>query len=158
MMSNTPSPNFPTSFFASTGPIPLIIPLPRYFSIPSREFGALARRLSARNWSPCWESRVQLPSALIHSPPLTVGRLPSTVTRSRWPRTFTRSTAKPFSSLKNVTRSTNPSICSVFIVDERRSARSSLPLRGGLPSGWRPPDGMILRRSRLTPVTLLNHL
>jgi len=36
-------------------------------------------------------------------------------TRSRCPRTFTRSTAKPLSGLKKVTRSTRPAISSVVV-------------------------------------------
>jgi hypothetical protein len=40
------------------------------------------------------------------------GTDPSTVTNSRCPRTFTRSTANPLSSLKKVNRSTRPAISS----------------------------------------------
>jgi len=39
-----------------------------------------------------------------HSPALTAGKEPRTVTWSRCPGTFTRSTANPLSSLKKVTR------------------------------------------------------
>jgi hypothetical protein len=47
-----------------------------------------------------------------HSPALTAGKEPRTVTWSRCPGTFTRSTATPLSSLKKVTRSTSPAISS----------------------------------------------
>ena len=90
--------------------MPLIIPLPRYFSMPSREFGACARRVSARNCRPCCGSRIQSPVAAHPFAAVDRGQRPSTVTRSRWPRTLTRSTAKPFCSLKKVTRSTWPSM------------------------------------------------
>src|ERR1019366_614771 len=66
----------------------------------------------ALNWSPCSLSRTHQPSAVSHSPALTEGNDPRTVTSSRCPRTFTRSTANPLSSLKNVTRSTSPAISS----------------------------------------------
>src|SRR5271166_399139 len=45
---------------------------------------------------------------LIHSPTLTLARAPTTVTSSRCPFTFTRSTANPVSSLWKATRSINP--------------------------------------------------
>ncbi len=65
MMSKTPSPNLVTSFFASTGPMPLIMPLPRYFSMPSREVRrGWLWRVSARNWRPCCGSRTQSPVAV----------------------------------------------------------------------------------------------
>ena len=42
----------------------------------------------------------------------TSGAWPISVTRSRSPRTFSRSTQKPLSALWNVTRSTRPESCS----------------------------------------------
>ena len=53
------------------------------------------------------------PSALSHSPAVTEGSDPTTVVSSRCPRTFTRRTQKPLSSLWKVTRSMTPEICSV---------------------------------------------
>ena len=52
------------------------------------------------------------PFSVSHSPAPTDGKEPRTVTNSRCPRTFTRSTANPLSSLKKVTRSTSPAISS----------------------------------------------
>src|SRR5271165_111676 len=88
--------------------MPLIKPLARYFSIPSRDVGGLHLRNVALNCSPCSLSCTQLPRAVIHSPALTLARAPTTVTSSRCPFTFTRSTANPVSSLWKVTRSINP--------------------------------------------------
>src|SRR5271165_332777 len=88
--------------------MPLIKPLARYFSIPSRDVGGLHLRNVALNCSPCSLSCTQLPRAVIHSPALMLARAPTTVTSSRWPFTFTRSTANPVSSLWKVTRSINP--------------------------------------------------
>src|SRR6266850_6111133 len=90
------------------GPMPLTMPLPRYFSMPSLLVGAVLLRVSARNWGPNSRSCTQRPSAVIHSPGVTAGREPTTVTWSRCPLTFTLRTAKPFSSLKKVTRSIKP--------------------------------------------------
>src|SRR6516225_10296633 len=88
--------------------MPLIKPLARYFSIPSRDVGGLHLRNVALNCSPCSLSCTQLPCVVIHSPALTLARTPTTVTSSRWPFTFTRSTANPVSSLWKVMRSINP--------------------------------------------------
>jgi hypothetical protein len=55
--------------------------------------------------------------AVNHSPALTAGNEPRTVTSSRCPLTFTRSTANPLSSLKKVTRSTSPAISSDGVRD-----------------------------------------
>ena len=88
--------------------MPLTIPLPRYFSIPSLVVGGLRFERSALNCRPCSLSRNQRPSAVSHSPALTEGSEPITVTRSRCPLTLTRSTANPVSSLKKVTRSIRP--------------------------------------------------
>lgn len=81
---------------------------------PPRSY--LVERLSGSwllNWSLCSLSRTRQPSAVNHSPALTEDNEPRTVTGSRCPRTFTRSTENPLSSLKNVTLSTSPAISSV---------------------------------------------
>jgi len=70
--------------------------------------GAVLLSMSARNWRPNSRSWTQLPSAVTHSPALTEAREPTTTTKSRCPFAFTLSTAQPFSSLKNVTRSIRP--------------------------------------------------
>ena len=49
MTSKTFSPKALTIFLAYTGPMPLIIPEPRYFSIPSIELGAEVLRNRALN-------------------------------------------------------------------------------------------------------------
>ena len=49
MTSKTFSPKDMTIFLAQTGPMPRIIPEPRYFSIPSIELGAEVLRKRARN-------------------------------------------------------------------------------------------------------------
>src|SRR5579883_266160 len=108
MMSKIFSPNLSTSFPAYAGPIPLTIPLARYFSIPSRVVGGVHFNSSARNCSPNCLSWLQRPSAVSHSPAFTEAREPTTVTNSRRARALTFSTAKPVSSLKNVTRSIRP--------------------------------------------------
>src|ERR1035437_2059483 len=95
------------------GPTPLTKPPPRYRSTPSLVVGAVAFRTCALNWSPCSLSRTHHPFAVSHSPALTDGNEPRIVTSFRCPRTFTRSTAKPLSGLKRVTRSTSPAISSV---------------------------------------------
>src|SRR5580704_2093782 len=111
--ANTSAPNRATNFFASTGPIPFTKPLARYRSTPSLVVGGTVFRIFALNWRPCSLSRTHPPSAVSHSPALTDGNEPRIVTGSRCPRTCTRSTAKPLSGLKNVTRSTSPAISSV---------------------------------------------
>ena len=108
MTSNTRSPKAPTSFFAYTGPIPRIIPEPRYLSMPSVEVGAEAFRNRDRNCGPQVRSFTHSPEAVIHSPAETVAAWPTTVTSSRWPRALTRRTQKPLSSPWKVTRSTEP--------------------------------------------------
>ena len=50
--------------------------------------------------------------AWTNSPALIAAAAPTTVTRSRWPRTLTRSTQKPCLGLWKVTRSTRPAKCS----------------------------------------------
>src|ERR1019366_1309392 len=113
-----------TSFLAYTGPMPLTMPLPRYFSMPSLVVGAVLLSMSARNWRPNSRSWIQWPWAVSHSPGLTDGREPTTVTRSRCPFALTFRTPNPFSSLKKVTRSIRP---------ER--------LSGGRVDGWSVRDG-----------------
>ena len=62
-----------TNFLAWIGPMPLIIPEPRYFSMPSRVVGGAARRKAALNCSPWVRSLIQMPLAVIHSPAETAG-------------------------------------------------------------------------------------
>src|ERR1035437_11126074 len=112
MTPSTSAPKCPTSFFARTGPTPFTKPPAKYRSTPSLVVGGTAFRTWALNWRPCSLSRTHHPFAVSHSPALTDGNEPRTVTRSRCPRTFTRSTANPLSSLKKVTRSTRPAISS----------------------------------------------
>src|SRR3954453_21458989 len=92
--------------------MPLTMPEPRYFSIPSAVVGGAALRNAALNWSPCVRSLTQVPLAWTNSPALIAAAAPTTVARSRWPRTLTRSTQKPVSGLWNVTRSTSPASAS----------------------------------------------
>src|SRR5690242_1903439 len=95
--------------------MPLTMPLPRYFSMPSLVVGAVLLSMSARNWRPNSRSWIQRPSAVTHSPALTDGSEPTTATRSRRPLVFTLSTAQPFSSLKKVTRSISPERLSTVV-------------------------------------------
>jgi hypothetical protein len=97
MVSNTASAKAWTSFLAWTGPMPLIMPEARYFSMPSSVVGGAARRKAALNWTPWVRSLTQVPLAWTNSPALIAAAAPTTVTSSRWPRTLTRSTQKPFS-------------------------------------------------------------
>src|SRR5205823_9149383 len=102
-------------------------PLPRYLSIPSAVVGGTVFSVAALNCSPCSLSLTHQPSAVSHSPAVTDGREPTTVTSSGCPFTFTRRTQKPLSSLWKVTRSMSPEICSV------EGVRSGLAaLMGGL--------------------------
>ena len=89
-------------------PLPLTMPLPKYFSILSRVVGGVLASRSARNCNPYSRSRIHRPCALTHSPALAAGNEPTTVTKSRCPLALTWRTAKPLSSLKKVTRSINP--------------------------------------------------
>ena len=106
------APKRPTNFFARTGSTPFTKPPARYLSTPSLLFGGTAFKTLALNWSPCSLSRTHQPSAVSHSPALTDGYETRTVISSRCPRTFTRSTENPLSSLKKVTLSTSPAISS----------------------------------------------
>src|SRR5919205_1080419 len=84
------------------------MPEPRYFSMPSVVVGTVLLRKTARNWTPWVRSFVHDPLAWMNSPAEIEEAWPTTVTRSRCPRTWTRRTQKPFSGLWNVTRSTRP--------------------------------------------------
>src|SRR3954452_1255850 len=92
--------------------MPLTMPEPRYFSIPSRVVGGAERRKAALNWRPWTRSLTQVPLAWTNSPAPIAAAAPTRVTRSRWPRAFTRRTQKPVSGLWNVTRSTSPASAS----------------------------------------------
>jgi hypothetical protein len=74
-------------------------------------------RIWALNWRPCSLSRTHNPFAVTHSPALTFGNEPSTVTSSRCQRTFTQSTTNPLSELKKVTHSLSPAISSGGVLD-----------------------------------------
>src|SRR5215472_9591641 len=65
-------------------------PDPRYLSMPSVEVGAVTRKNVARNCGPWSRWFSHRPLAWMYSPTQTEGASPSTVTRSRWPRTLTR--------------------------------------------------------------------
>ena len=69
--------------------MPLTMPLARYFSMPSAVVGGIHLSCPALNWRPWFLSMTQKPSALSHSPELTVGAEPTTVARSRCPFTLT---------------------------------------------------------------------
>src|ERR1035437_1825658 len=114
---STSVPKRPTNFFARTGPTPFTKPPARYLSIPSLVLGGTAFKTWALNWRPCSLSLTHQPSAVSHSPALTDGNEPRTVTSSRCPWTFTRSMANPLSSLKKVTLSTSPAISSDGVRD-----------------------------------------
>src|SRR5262249_27861909 len=130
---------------AKCGPIPLTIPEPRYFSMPSRVLGGTTRRACVLNCKPCVRSFTQTPCPSMYSPGVMVAAVPTTVTRSRWPRTLTRRTQKPVSSLWKVTRSTAPVSCSVGWVKgegdvgAKAAIESSEPLAGGGPRHPRGP-------------------
>ena len=111
--ARTSSPKRPTNFFAKTGPMPFTNPLLRYLSIPSAVVGGTVFMVLALNCSPCSLSLTHQPSVTSHSPAVTEGSDPTTVTSSRCPGAFTRSTQKPLSSLWKVTRSISPEIPSV---------------------------------------------
>src|ERR1035437_4849327 len=145
MMSKMRSPNVATSFLAYIGPMPLTIPLPRYFSMPSLVLGAVLLSMSARNCRPNSLSWTQRPSAVTHSPALTEAREPTTATKSRCPLAFTLSTAQPFSSLKKVTRSISPERLSWGRADGG-SVRNGSDC-GCTASGW---QGVLAPGSRLS--------
>jgi len=82
MTSKTASPNTATSLPAKWGPMPLIMPEPRYRRIPSIEEGGTTCRKVARNCSPCSRCCCHCPLAWMLSPACTSAADPSTVTRS----------------------------------------------------------------------------
>src|SRR3954447_9484413 len=71
--------------------MPLISPEPRYFSMPSSDDGGADFRKAALNCCPCSRWTSHLPDAWTNSPAEIEAAWPSTVTRSRCPRTLTRS-------------------------------------------------------------------
>ena len=80
--------------------------------MPSRVVGGVALRKAALNCRPWVRSLTQVPLAWTNSPAVIAAAAPTTVARSRWPRTLTRSTQKPVSGLWKVTRSTSPASAS----------------------------------------------
>src|SRR6516165_2479852 len=82
--------------------------------MPSTVVGGTVFISLALNWSPCSLSLTHQPSASSHSPAVTEGSDPRTVTSSRCPLTFTRSTQKPLSALWKVTRSIRPETSSAI--------------------------------------------
>ena len=94
--------------------------------MPSAVVGGVALRKAARNCRPWVRSLVQVPAAWIHSPAEIIAAWPMTVTKSRCPRAFRRSTQKPFSSLWNVTRSTSPARFSVGAAEDEACAGARL--------------------------------
>lgn len=76
--------------------------------MPSIEVGAEVRMNWALNCCPWLKSLNHSPDAVIHSPALIIAAWPTTVTKSRCARAFTRRTQNPLSALWNVTRSTKP--------------------------------------------------
>src|SRR5918998_1872783 len=129
--------------------MPLIMPEPRYFSIPSSVVGAAAFRKAALNCRPWVRSLIQTPEALTNSPAETRAAWPTTVARSRCPRTFTRSTQNPVSALWKVTRSTKPDRTSVEGAAAALLVPSILvwPIRGRAEDA-RPGSHMVLARPR----------
>src|SRR4051812_23813669 len=136
--------------------MPLTMPEPRYFSIPSAVVGGATRRKAALNCRPCARSLTQVPLAWTNSPAPIAAAAPTTVARSRWPRTLTRSTQKPVSGLWKVTRSTRPASASrwgeeggggaprpppppawstAFSSGRAREVRIGMPGRDGHPAG-----------------------
>src|SRR5690349_8096102 len=92
--------------------MPLTMPEPRYFSMPSSVVGGAERRKAALNWRPWTRSLTQAPLAWTNSPAVIAAAAPTRVTRSRWPRALTRRTQKAVSGLWKVTRSTRPASAS----------------------------------------------
>src|SRR3954451_2264292 len=125
--------------------MPLTMPEPRYFSIPSRVVGGAALRKASLTWSPCVRSLTQVPLAWTNSPAVIAAAAPTTVTRSRWPRALTRRTQKPVSALWYVTRSTSPASAS-------RSAAGAWRSGGVASIGIVGPQAPARRDHRLAPV------
>lgn len=67
--------------------------------MPSSVVGELAVRNVALNCGPCVGLLTQAPLACTNCPALMAPPCATTVIGSRWPRTFTRRTQKPFSGL-----------------------------------------------------------
>jgi hypothetical protein len=80
---------------ARFGPMPLIMPEAKYFSMPSAVVGGAARSKSAQNCTLRVRSLTHRPLAWTNSPAPIAAAWPTTVIRSRWPRAFTRRTQKP---------------------------------------------------------------
>ncbi len=70
--------------------------------MPSSVVGRAARSNAALNCTPWLRSLTQRPLAWTNSSALIIAAAPTTVTRSRWPRTLTRRTRNSFSVLWNV--------------------------------------------------------
>ena len=104
--------------FARTGPMPLISPDARYFSMPFSERGAMQVSVSALNWRPCTLSVTHCPSALTSSPSQTACALPTIVISGFFASSnslgiSTCRTVYPFSSLWNTTERIVPSTISL---------------------------------------------
>ena len=99
---------------AVTWPMPLIMPEPRYFSIPASVVGASSDTLVARSCSPWMRSTSMIPRARMREPAETRGNVPMTVSRSLRPGMLTFTIRKPVSTFSNVTSATSPSIATSF--------------------------------------------
>ena len=98
MTSRVSLPNRETRRLAMTGPIPLMRPDPRYFSIPRTPAGTMDLWALTLNWSPYVEWVVQSPQRSSSSPGAIPGMEPTTVTRSFCPFKRILATVYPFSS------------------------------------------------------------
>ena len=106
--------------------------------MPSSVVGAVAFRNDALNCGPWVRSLTHTPEALTNSPGEIRAAWPTTVARSRCPRTLTRSTQKPVSALWKVTRSTNPDRTSAEGAATALSVPSMLSKGALRPIRWRP--------------------
>ena len=101
--------------------------------MPSAVCGGVVLISSALNWRPCVRSVTQSPVAMTYSPATTCCRCPTTVTRSRCPPAWTRSTQYPLSRLWNVIRSITPLSFSAmsrrYPTSRRMSNRVATPYR-----------------------------
>ena len=84
--------------------------------MPSIVVGGAILRTEAFSCRPYSRSATQAPRAVAYSPAVTDGACPTTVTKSRCPRTLSLSTQNPFSALWYVTRSTSPATFAAFCV------------------------------------------
>ena len=82
MMSSVRLPKRATMRSAMTGPSPLIIPEPRYFTIPWIVPGTLVVNCSTLNWSPKRGWLVHSPTISSTSPGVGASSVPTTVTGS----------------------------------------------------------------------------